>query len=131
MAAELLKDAPATDGVVLRQWRAARSLRQPDMQVLEESLRARLADARQRGDGSDLLHARDWAQFELDRGNLAEALRLARANWRDQKETADLLVLARAAVATGDRRTRTEVSDWIARTGLLDVRVEAVLRERT
>jgi tetratricopeptide (TPR) repeat protein len=130
-AAKVLQDAPATDGVVLRQWRAARLSGLQDARELEESLRTRLADARQRGDGSDLLHARDWAQFELERGNVAEALRLAQANWRDQKETADLLVLARAAVAAGDQRARTEVSDWIARTRLQDVRIEAALRGRT
>jgi hypothetical protein len=127
-AAKVLQDSPATDGVVLRQWRAARLLGQQDARELEESLRTRLADARQRGDGSDLLHARDWAQYELERGSVAEALRLAQANWRDQKETADLLVLARAAAATGDQRALAEVSDWIARTRLQDVRIEAALR---
>lgn len=125
----LLQDAPPTDGVVLRQWRGARLQRLNDAWVFEDRLRARLADARERGDGSDLLHARDWAQFELERGNAAEALRLAHANWRDQREPADLLVLAQAAAAARDARAREEVRGWLARTKLQDVRILAALEE--
>jgi hypothetical protein len=128
-AASLLQDAPPTDGVVLRQWRSARLRRDADAATLEQRLRTRLDDARQRGDGSDLLHARDWAQFELERGNVTEALRLAQANWRDQREPADLLVLARVATAARDNRTLVDVNAWIARTKLQDVRVAAALRE--
>jgi tetratricopeptide (TPR) repeat protein len=128
-AANLLRDAPPTDGVVLRQWRSARLQQQADATTLEERLRTRLADARQRGDGSDLLHARDWAQFELERGNTSEALRLAQANWRDQREPADLLILARAAKAAGDAKMFAEVRSWIARTKLQDVRLSEVLQE--
>jgi hypothetical protein len=127
--AALLRDAPPTDGVVLRQWRSARLQGPSDAWVFEDRLRARLADARERGDGSDLLHARDWAQFELERGNAAEALRLAQANWRDQREPADLLVLAQAATAARDTSARAEVRGWLARTRLQDVRIVAALEE--
>jgi tetratricopeptide (TPR) repeat protein len=125
----LLKDAPETDGVLLRQWRAARLLRQERAAALEERLRIRLDDARQRGDGSDLLHARDWALFELERNNVGAALQMAQANWRDQREPADLLILARAAVAARDARTRAEIDNWVKRTKLQDVRIESALRE--
>jgi hypothetical protein len=128
-AGALLRDAPPTDGVVLRQWRSARLQGPSDAWVFEDRLRARLADARERGDGSDLLHARDWAQFELERGNAAEALRLAQANWRDQREPADLLVLAQAATAARDTPARAEVRGWLARTRLQDVRIVAALEE--
>lgn len=125
----LLRDAPPTDGVVLRQWRSARLQRHNDAFLLEDRLRVRLADARERGDGSDLLHARDWAQFELERGNAAEALRLAQANWRDQREPADLLILAHTTVAARDTRARDELRGWLARTRLQDVRILAALEE--
>ena len=128
-AARLLQDAPPTDGVVLRQWRSARLLGHSEAAALEARLATRLEDARRRGDGSDLLHARDWAQFELERGAVAEALRLAQANWRDQREPADLLVLARAASAARDSDARAGVIAWMKRTGLQDVRVDAVLGE--
>jgi tetratricopeptide (TPR) repeat protein len=128
-AANVLDDAPATDGVVLRQWRIARALRNPEAAALEQRLHTRLADARQRGDGSDLLHARDWAQFELERGDASDALRLARANWRAQREPADLLILARAAGAARDDATRAEVRTWLAATKLQDVRIVTALQE--
>ena len=127
-AAALLKDAPPTDGVVLRQWRCARLLG-GNAHVLEAALQTRLTDARQRGDGSDLLHARDWALFELERGHIAEALRLAQANWRVQREPADLLILARAAVAARDVAVETEVRNRLMQTNLLDRRIETALRE--
>jgi len=128
-ALELLEDAPPTDGVVLRQWRSVRQLHRDDAPAFEQRLRTSLDDARRRGDGSDLLHARDWAQFELELGNLAQAKQLAQANWRDQREPPDLLVLARVAAATGDTTMRAEVADWIERTRLQDVRIESALRE--
>jgi tetratricopeptide (TPR) repeat protein len=128
-ATRLLQDAPPTDGVVLRQWRSARLLGGSEAAALEARLATRLEDARRRGDGSDLLHARDWAQFELDRGSVAEALRLAQANWRVQREPADLLVLARVATAARDDDARAEVIAWMKRTRLQDVRVDAVLAE--
>jgi tetratricopeptide (TPR) repeat protein len=127
--ATLLRGAPPTDGVVLRQWRSARALRREDEAALRERLRTRLDDARNRGDGSDLLHARDWAQFELDLGNVAQALRLAQANWRDQREPADLLVLARAAQEARNTEARAEIVAWMKRTRLQDVRIEAALGE--
>jgi tetratricopeptide (TPR) repeat protein len=129
-ASRSLADVPETDGVVLRKWRAARALRTADAADVEQRLRTRLGDARQRGDGSDLLHARDWSQFELELGDGAEAMRLARANWRDQREPADALVLARAGVAAGDVEAVEEVRAWIATTRLQDVRLVAALGER-
>ena len=127
-AATVLKDAPPTDGVVLRQWRCARVLRE-NAPALEEALQTRLTNARQRGDGSDLLHARDWALFELERGHIADALRMAQANWRVQREPADLLILARAAVAARDVAVKAEVRNWLVKTKLQDLRIETALRE--
>jgi tetratricopeptide (TPR) repeat protein len=128
-AAALLAGVPPTDGVLLREWRSARMQRRGDAALLEERLQTRLDDARRRGDGSDLLHARDWAWFELERGNTAEALRLAQANWRDQREPADLLILAHAAAASGDAHARRQVRAWLTQTRLQDVRVAAALQE--
>jgi tetratricopeptide (TPR) repeat protein len=128
-AARAVTDAPETDGVLLRRWRAARAANTQDAPVLEARLATRLADARQRGDGSDLLHARDWAWFELERGDISEALRFARTNWRDQREPADALVLARAASAARDRNSLQMLQAWIAQTKLQDGRLAAAMRE--
>ncbi len=125
----VLADAPETDGVLLRRWRAARVLGDPDATAIEVRLRTRLEDAHARGDGSDLLHARDWAQFELERGDTTQALRLARANWETQREPADALVLARAALAARDPQSRIEIQTWMRATTLQDVRLSSLLEQ--
>jgi tetratricopeptide (TPR) repeat protein len=127
-AATLLKDAPPSDATLLRRWRSARRLG-ADAAGLQRQLSSRLDEAQRRADGSDLLHARDWAQFALERGDTARALVLAKANWSSQREPADLLVLARSAAAAHDAATLRDVRSWLAQTGLQDVRVDLALRE--
>lgn len=127
-AAAALRDMPPTDAVLLRRWRSALKLGAGEAE-LRAQLQDRLTQARRRADRSDLLHARDWAQFALDRGEPAEALRLAAANWQSQREPADLLVLARAAATAGDAATLRDVRAWVAQTKLQDVRLAAVLQE--
>jgi tetratricopeptide (TPR) repeat protein len=117
-ARSLLADAAPADGVVLRRWQIERS------DDLESQLQARFGEAEARG---DLLHARDMALFALERGDATRALRLARANWRVQREPADLLVLARAARAAVDGAALAEVRAWLRDTGLADARVHAIL----
>ncbi|HXF45553.1 MAG TPA: hypothetical protein VNK91_05485, partial [Burkholderiaceae bacterium] len=125
-ARAVLADLPAADGVLLRRWRVARSAG-GNATALETALAARLREAQLRADGSALLHARDWAAFELERGNAAAALQLARSNWDAQREIEDLLLLTRAAAASGDRAALAEVRAWIEKTGLQDVRLAALL----
>lgn len=127
-ARRLLADLPPTDGVLLRRWHLAR-LGGDDAAALEAALAARLREAELRRDGSALLHARDWAWFALERGDSAQALRLAQSNWRTQREVEDLRLLARAAVAAADRRAIADVRAWIGKTGLQDDRLAAVLAE--
>jgi len=126
-ADSLLRTAPPSDGVLLRQWRIARALKRNESE-LSERLRARFSAAAQRTASGDLLHARESALFALDEGRAADALRLARENWRQQRELADALLLARAARAARDAAALSEIRTWIASTGLRDVRIDAALR---
>jgi tetratricopeptide (TPR) repeat protein len=126
-ARALLAHLPATDGVLLRRWRLAR-IAGEDPTAWETALAARLREARLRADGSALLHARDWGSFALERGDTPAALRLARSNWSTQREIEDLLLLARAAAAAGDRSASAQARAWIEKTGLQDVRLAAVLK---
>jgi tetratricopeptide (TPR) repeat protein len=122
-ASVLLRDAPAADGVLLRRWLATRAGGGADP-ALEAQLTQRFGDAAARG---ELLHAREAARFALARGDAAAALRMARDNWRVQREPGDLIVLAHAAHAARDRAARSEVEAWLQRTGLTDVRVRRAL----
>lgn len=121
-AEALLAPLPATDAVLLRRWIVARR-QQRDVTALQTQLADRFAAAQAR---NELLHAREAALFALEQGDGA-ALALARQNWNDQREPADLRILALAARATGDPAALAEVQDWLARTGLRDVRVERAL----
>lgn len=122
-AEALLLPLPSTDAVLLRRWSVARGQRR-DASALQAQLADRFAAAQARG---ELLHAREAASFALERGDSAAALKLARQNWNDQREPADLRILARAASAANDSSVIGEVREWLARTGLADVRVQRAL----
>lgn len=124
-AADLLKDAPPADGVLLRRWQVARARGTAEAPALQAQLEARFIEAQARG---DLLHAREAAQFALDLGDPSRALQLAQLNWRSQREAADLLLLARAARASADAAALRDLRDWVARTGFRDQRLAAVLQ---
>jgi hypothetical protein len=109
--------------VLLRRFIVMRRLNK-DGAALQAQLAARFASAQARG---ELLHAREAANFVLEQGDAATALRLARQNWKTQREPADLRVLAMAGRASNDSAALAEVRDWIARTGLSDVRIERAL----
>lgn len=121
-AEALLAPLPATDAVLLRRWIVARR-QQRDAAALQTQLTDRFTAAQARG---ELLHAREAALFALEQGDAA-AMKLARENWRDQREPADVRIFALAARATGDAAALAEVQDWISRTGLRDVRVDRAL----
>lgn len=90
-----LADAAPSDAVLLRRARAGDDAARDD-------LRARFAQADLRP-GSAGAHARERAAFALyvDR-DATSAVALARASLEVQRESADLLLLARAARAAGD-----------------------------
>lgn len=122
-ARALLAEAAPADGVLLRRWQIDRATG-VEAAGTEAQLQVRFAEARVRG---ELLHAREAAVFELERGDTTAAMRLARENWRAQREPADLLVLARAARAARDAAAVDEARAWLRITGLDDVRLRRVL----
>ena len=124
-AEALLAPLPATDAVWLRRWIAARR-QQRDVAALQAQLTDRFVAAQAR---NELLHAREAALFELEQGNAAAALKLARENWADQREPADLRILASAAYAANDSVALAEIQDFLTRTRLRDARVERALKQ--
>ncbi len=122
---DVLRDAPPADGVLLRRWLAERA-QGHSADALQAQLAQRFAEAEQRG---ELLHAREAALFALARGDTRQALRWAQQNWQAQREPADLVVLARAARAAGDRAVEREVAEWLQRTRLSDVRIARALAQ--
>jgi 1,2-phenylacetyl-CoA epoxidase PaaB subunit len=75
----------------------------------------------------DSIHQREAALLALDGGDAAQALLAARANFQQQKELADVRLLARAAVAASDADARRQLGDWLRSTGYRDAVTEEIL----
>jgi len=77
-------------------------------------------------------HLREEALYALEvRGDSSTAARLARGNFKVQRESADIRLFARAACAAGDRTGTEELRQWLGRTGYRDRKVESILRATT
>ncbi|TMG87532.1 MAG: tetratricopeptide repeat protein [Betaproteobacteria bacterium] len=126
----LLKDYSRNDSLLLRL--ALAEARLPDAQEAFQAHRAELKNrfdaARRRGDS---LHRREEARYALElAGDATAALRLARDNWKVQRESADLRVLAAAAKAADDTPALREAADWAHRNRLEDTTLDALLGTR-
>lgn len=124
-ANDVLQGMP--DALALRQAIAWQQLGAPQASAAAAELQARFAEARQRG---DLSHAREEARYLLDiRGQASAALRLAQAQWAQQKEPADALLLARAAVAAGQPQALAPLLAFVRDVGWVDARLGVIAPE--
>jgi hypothetical protein len=120
----LLAGETRIDPLLLRLALAERALKRPEAATSIDTLRARFAASRARGDTS---HGRENARFELALDDdPRQALVLALNNWKAQREPADLRILAEAAAATGDAAALSIVKRWLAETGIEYPRVAAL-----
>jgi Tfp pilus assembly protein PilF len=95
--ADLLRDAPRSDVLLLRLAIATHRTRAAGAAAHAATLEARFAAARARG---DTVHRKEEARFALDvKGDAARALPLAEANFAQQREPADARLLLEAALA--------------------------------
>ena len=116
--ARLLETRTQADSLLLRHALALSALGSPEAARQAAALRARFEAARRRG---DTVHRREEARYALSlAGDPAEAVRLAKLNWKVQKEPADLRILARAASASGDLDAARLVRDWLRHSRLED-----------
>lgn len=109
-ALALLEPLPASDAVAVRRAALAHRLRDPRAAAWSAELAARFADQRERQTaGGEAGHLREQAQFALlVLQQPAQARQLARANLAQQREPADLLLLAQAGDAAEARRLARE-----------------------
>lgn len=120
----LLRDETRIDPLLLRLALAEQALGAAELEGHVADLRERFAACRQRGDTS---HQREEARFALyllkDR---KEALRLAQANWAQQREPWDVRILLEASLAAGAPGAARPALDWLATAHLEDERVQAL-----
>jgi tetratricopeptide (TPR) repeat protein len=121
----VLQASPSTDAVSLRRAIALKRTGDPRVAAEVAILRQRFEASMSRGDS---LHLRELARFALDiDGNPGAALALAKRNWTVQKEPADALLLAKAAVAAGTPQDADPVRVFVRDPGMFDVRLDALL----
>jgi uncharacterized protein (TIGR02996 family) len=125
-ALAVLKDQPRSDTVLLRLAIAGKAARAPSAAADAAEMRERIALANERPDAK-LFHGREQAMFALAiEGDAAAALALAQGNAAHQREPLDLLVLTRAAKASGRPLALDEARRLAAQIGLVDQRVARV-----
>jgi predicted Zn-dependent protease len=121
----LLAKSKRSDAVLLRQAIAADRTGRGEAVALRSELRARFAQADQRGEPSG--HERERALWALEiEADPVRALQAARANVQVQREAVDLWLLARASAAAGDRAALNEARDLARTMGLHDERLLAL-----
>ncbi|OEZ95686.1 hypothetical protein DUGA2_64480 [Duganella sp. HH101] len=114
----LLKDAGASDAMLLRRALAQRALGQ-DAGAAIAQLRERFAGYQQRKDGS---HSRERARFALHlEDDPRLALQLARDNWERQREPADTALVLAAALKARDAGAAQATLGWLRAARLEDV----------
>lgn len=113
-ALEALRDAPATDAVLIR--RAVAMPEGEERTALVAVLRERMTDLAARGDAE---HAREQAWFHLHvTRDPAAALTQASRNWQTQHEMRDARLLLEAAVAARDKSAARPVVEWARAHGI-------------
>jgi hypothetical protein len=123
----LLKGEVRSDAVLLRLAIAGKQAQSPGAQADALEMRERIALANERPDAK-IFHGREQALFALAiEGDARRALALAQGNVTQQREPLDLLVLARAARASGDAAAIAEAGAIARQMGLVDQRLKETL----
>jgi tetratricopeptide (TPR) repeat protein len=124
---DLLRRETRVDPLLLRLLLAETNLNLPEAELHRQTLSARFAASRVRGDSS---HRADEARFALHvLGEAGRALELAKDNWSVQREPRDARILLEAALAAGRPDAAAPVLQFVRLSGLQDARL-AALRHR-
>lgn len=114
----------ASDTLLLRLALAETQLGLPKARAHTQALEDRFAAARQRGDTT---HRAEEARFLLQlKGDVAQALQVALANYQVQREPRDARIVLEAALAANAPAAAQPVQDWLARSGFEDTRLRTL-----
>ncbi len=126
--AEVLNLIPAdepADALLLRRALALHMLGDAGFDAAHARMLDAFAAGHRRGEA---LHLREEARYRLALGEGALALKLATANWAIQHEPWDARLLLQAAQAAGRHDAAEPVRQWLAATGLEDVRLKGLVQ---
>lgn len=123
-AQALLANETRVDPLFLRLVLAEQRLNAAALPEHRAAMQARFEEARLRGDRT---HLGDGARFALYLQHQPEqALRMALANWEQQREPRDARWVLEAALAAGDRDAARPVLEWLRANRVEDVRLSAL-----
>ncbi|MFZ3192016.1 MAG: tetratricopeptide repeat protein [Moraxellaceae bacterium] len=111
---DLLKNHTEHEGLLIRWVTSKQRLKQADAQKYQQLLAERISQWRQRNDQA---HHREQASYALLAESASQSLRLARENWQTQRETADFVIYATAALRSQSQVDIQVLLDWARSTG--------------
>ena len=111
---QLLSQSTDNDSLLLRLVISEQQLKDPKAVTHANMLAQRIAIWQQRG---EVAHQREQAQFAYVMGQFKQALKLARLNWQKQRETADVVIYANAALRAHSQPDIKAIQYWMAQTG--------------
>lgn len=110
---QLLQDHTDKDSLLLRLITAQIKLEDPKAQQNLALMKERIGvwELRQ-----EIAHIRDQATYAVLASQTDSALQLARENWQEQRETADILIYATAAIKAGSQKDIEQIRQFMADT---------------
>ena len=122
---QLLASHTDNDALLLRLVMAELRLKDPQAQAHYQLLAERMKVWQERGETA---HQREQAMFALMQNPPDKALQLARLNWQKQRETADVVVYANAALHAQSQADLQVLEAWIKQTGFEYPRLNVVVQ---
>lgn len=111
---ELLKNHTDNDSLLLRLVMSELHMKSAQASQHLKLLEERMNIWRERGETA---HQREQAQYALLLTDPHIALNMARLNWQQQRETADIVVYAYAAIRSKSKADISIISNWIKQNG--------------
>lgn len=123
---QLLLNHKDNDALLLRLVMSELQLKHPDAQTNFKLLSERIGVWQERGETA---HQREQAMYALMLNPPEKALDLARKNWQKQRETADVIVYANAAIRARSVPDLKVIENWIQQTGFEYPRLTQVVAQ--
>ncbi|GJL54886.1 MAG: hypothetical protein NPIRA02_20180 [Nitrospirales bacterium] len=121
----LLKNQTLPDGLLLRLTLAEHQLNSSTRDKHVETLKARFAENRLRGEAR---HLREEARFTLHLLHQPKhALKLALENWNIQREPWDARMVLETSLLSGDRSAAQPVLNWLSSNNLEDTQLQKLI----
>ena len=118
----LLADYTRQDNLLLRLALAEDQRKGPKRDEYSQMMKSRVIASQQR---KETVHLRDYARFALQlEGDKESAYRMAKENWKTQKEPADAYILIESALAVNEKDIARDVLAWERGHGYEDVALE-------